>query len=146
MAVDKFEIKGLDQLLKSIEEKEPKKKVAVLRKAARSAMQRVKVDMIAGANINEGDLRESIDLRARTGSRSDKARVLTISCGPVKKKGRGKGGKDLKRINAKAIAQEYGTAKQQADPFIRPALEKNKRRVLEDLKKDLKKILESRRK
>lgn len=142
MPVDKFEVKGLDKLLKRIEETDPKKKVAVLRKAARKAMLPVKNDMISGANIDEGDLRASIDMRARTGSRRSRKRLLTIAVGPVKKRGSGKAGKTFNRINAKAIAQEYGTARQAAKPFIRPALEKNKRRVLNELKREVKKMWE----
>ena len=144
--IDRFEFQGLDKLLQRINETDPKKKVAVLRKSARKAMEPVKRDMIRGANIREGDLRASIDMRARTGSRRSRNRVLTISVGPYKKKGRGKAGKQLERVNAKAIAQEYGTVKQSPEPFIRPALERNRFRVLKNLTRDIKEIWEKNRK
>jgi len=145
MAKDNFTIDGLDKLIEQLEASDPMKKVAELRKHARRAMKPVLDHMKANANVKDGDLRESIVMRARVGSRSDRGRVLTISVGPLTSKSKGK---ELNRIASKAGAQEYGTSAhgQKAEPFIRPALEANKRSVVENLVAGVKAEYEKRQK
>ncbi len=138
-----IEVEGLSELHSRLKSLDPKKRVAEIRKAARKAMKPVVNSMKEGASEDTGDLKSSIAMRARTGSRSDSNRLLTISAGPIKKAVKADGEKHkLTGVNQKAIAQEYGNAKQTAKPFIRPALDNNKNTVLDILKDELKKQLD----
>lgn len=143
MAKESFSVDGLDELNRKLLQLDAKTGVATLRKAARKAMKPVEQAMREGAREDSGALKESIGMRARAGSRSDRRRVVTIAVGPVKKSaGRGESKRELENINQKAIAQEYGNAKQSAKPFIRPALDNNKNDVLDTLKTEFKNELE----
>ncbi len=57
--------------------------------------------------------------------------------GTRKKDTKANGGGMLIRVNQKAIAQEYGTARQKADPFLAPAMDSNVERVLAIFSADL---------
>lgn len=143
---ESFFIDGLKDLVKDLEDIDPKNRVKEIRAAARLAVQPIIEYQKANANFNLGDLEASINVAFRVGSRSDPARVLTARVGPMKKtSGRGDDKHDLIRINAKAIAQEYGNVKQVPIPFIRPSLENNKDRVMTIFKTELKRIVETRR-
>ena len=143
MPKDSFYIDGLADLNRKLLQLGAKTGVAALRKAARKAMKPVEDAMREGAREDSGALKASIGMRARVGSRSSKARAVTIAVGPVKKSaGRGDKKKDLVGVNQKAISQEYGNAKQSAKPFIRPALDQHKDAVLDTLKTEFKKELE----
>ena len=75
------------------------------------------------------------DIKIRSTSRMNDPRYLTVmtfKVGPSKKH------------HMKALAQEFGTVKQVAAPFIRPALDYNKTRVLRILAAELRYGIENR--
>lgn len=127
----KYKVRGLKELEKRLNGLDPKTKVAKLRAAGREALRPVLEHQRANVRVDEGDLRDSLAIRVRTGSRTNGARLLLFKVGPLKKVGGLRKGKlSLGRINAKALSQEYGNIRQTAKPFVRPSLEKNHRRVL----------------
>lgn len=130
-----FNVEGLAELEQALLQLEAKTGEKVLKSAGKRAMKPVEQAAIEGAGFNTGKLRESITTSARKGKGKSAARILV---GPLRKKARKKSGVGLDgRENAKAIAQEYGTSRQQAEPFLRPALDKNARRVLNDFADEL---------
>ncbi|WP_043316587.1 HK97-gp10 family putative phage morphogenesis protein [Microbulbifer sp. HZ11] len=130
----KFNVEGLGKLNRALLGLDAKTGSAVLRRAGRQAMKRVETAMRNGAKVDSGDLQDSIGMRASTAKGKSRDRVARITVGPLKKsKGRGDNKRDLHNTNQKAIAQEYGNAKQSAKPFIRPALENNIDSVLRDV-------------
>lgn len=116
----RMEVTGLAELereLIALGEKAGKK---LLRDAGRAALAIVEQDMKKHAGYDETakgpHMRESIKIRSTTRSR-DRA-VVVLRVGPSK------------QHYIKALAQEFGTVKQVPEPFIRPALDYNKNRVL----------------
>ncbi|MGS3430375.1 HK97-gp10 family putative phage morphogenesis protein [Serratia nevei] len=73
-------------------------------------------------------MRDSISIRSTTRGRSQ----VTLRVGPSKVH------------HMKALAQEFGTVKQVASPFIRPALDYNKTRVLRILAANVRYGIENR--
>ena len=130
----KFHVDGLAKMNSALLGLEAKTGSAVLRRVGRSAMKQVETAMRSGAKVDSGDLRDSIGMRASTAKGRSSGRIARITVGPLKKsKGRGSNKHDFNNLNQKAIAQEYGNAKQSAQPFIRPALENNVESILRDL-------------
>lgn len=130
----KFSVDGLAKLNSALLGLDAKTGSAVLRRAGKSAMKPVEEAMRSGARVDEGGLRDSITTRTSTAKGRSAGRVARIIVGPLKKtKGRGANKKSLGNLNQKAIAQEYGNAKQSAQPFIRPALENRTGSILRDL-------------
>lgn len=131
MTVKHFKVLGLKQIVTQLENLDPKQRVKELRKVGRAAMEPVIKSQQQGANVDSGDLRDSIGVRTRTGSNRDRKRLLTFQVGPMKKSfGRGDDKRSLSKINQKAVAQEFGNEKAEARPFIRPSLAKHKHEVL----------------
>jgi len=92
----------------------------LMRKAGREAARPMVTLMKAGANVSttasssytaesREHMRDSIKITTSSGSRSSASRFLKISVGPSGKH------------TQKAVAQEFGTAKQSAQPFVKPA-------------------------
>lgn len=126
--------KDFDRLLSELDQKVG---VKVLRDAGRAALAIVEADMKAHAGYDETSLgehmRDTIKIRSTTQIKDDRyATVVTLRVGPSKKH------------HMKALAQEMGTRKQVAKPFIRPALDYNKQKVLRILAIEIRYALENR--
>jgi HK97 gp10 family phage protein len=140
-----------DELAREIGDKEAKSKVLV--PAARKAMQPVLAQAQQNAPVDTGGLRLSLQVEARRPNRRDKrskyvsesdaviAVVTTASGRKLKQMSEGKGlerarkrltkmGVESSRFmgidsDARAIAQEFGSARNPQQPYLRPALESN---------------------
>lgn len=134
----KYGVKGFESLDKDLVSLDVKTGLKFMRKAGKKAMKSTQTLMKAGANVSNGiggldaglvHMRDDIKITTKAGSRRSKSRVLVIEVGPTKKH------------SQKAIAQEFGTAKQKAEPFIRRAGIQSKglqiRIIQAELKKDL---------
>ncbi|BEM76402.1 hypothetical protein SME38J_05050 [Serratia marcescens] len=109
----------------------------IMRKAGRSALEPVLSDMKAHAGYNPKGKGPHMrdDIKIRSTSRLNDPRYLTVitfKVGPSK------------AHHIKALAQEFGTVKQVAEPFMRPALDYNKSKVLRILAAELRYGLENR--
>lgn len=148
-----------DELAREIGDKEAKSKVLV--PAVRKAMQPVLGNAQQNAPVDTGGLRLSLQVEARRPNRRDRrskyvsstdtviAAVTTASGRKLKQMSEGKGlerarkrlekmGTDSSRFmgvdsDARAIAQEFGTARNPQQPYLRPALENNATVVANDL-------------
>lgn len=125
MQIDRWEVSGLQELEKSLNDIGAKAGLRTLRKAGREAMSGVQFAMAMGAGYDnattEGEhMRDSIKITTKKmdSKRGGKDNAIAVRVGPSK------------AHSQKAIAQEYGTAKQLADPFMRPALHENRHRVV----------------
>ncbi len=138
--------KLLKEMQSDFNESDQKK---ILTNAVRKAMQPVLSQARALAPVDTGALRASLRVEARKPSRKDKksiyvktsdvviATVTTAPSNVLAKKQflNHKTGKKQKGIpsDARAIANEFGTAKHGAKPYMRPALESQTGIVLDDL-------------
>lgn len=105
------------------------------RTAARNAMKPVQKQMQLGVNVDTGMMRSEVRMRtskAKGRSKSTKNRFLQVKVGVFRRK---KG--DPRNRVAAAVAQEFGTERQVADPFIRPALFANRNKVLSQFSAEL---------
>ncbi|ELB2829359.1 hypothetical protein QNF05_002016 [Vibrio alginolyticus] len=125
MQLDSWSVSGLKELEKALTELGQKAGLKALRKASRQAMGGVQLSMAMGAGYNsdspDGEhMRDSIKISTKKldSKHGGKDNALATRVGPSKKH------------SQKAIAQEYGTAKQAADPFMRPALYENRHRIV----------------
>ncbi|PSW53021.1 HK97-gp10 family putative phage morphogenesis protein [Photobacterium leiognathi] len=130
MANETWRVNGLKDLEKALTELGAATGVKVLRKAGRDAMSGVQMAMMMGAGVDpesEGEhMRDSIKITTKKMDRKGGSNnAVAIRVGPTKKH------------SQKAIAQEYGTEKQTADPFMRPALYENRHRVVDDFTTNL---------
>lgn len=118
----RMEVKGLDELERKLIALGEKVATKVLRDAGREALKVVEADMKQHAGFDEtasGEhMRDSVKIRSRKGSAKYQKTVISLRVGPGKKH------------HMKALAQEFGTVKQVARPFIRPALDYNVQTVL----------------
>ena len=116
----RMEVTGLAELERQLIALGEKAGTKVLREAGRAALQVVEQDMKEHAGYDESakgpHMRDSIKIRSTTRAKGNAVVVLRV--GPSKPH------------YIKALAQEFGTVKQIPDPFIRPALDYNKSRVL----------------
>lgn len=116
----RMEVTGLDELERQLIALGEKAGTKVLREAGRAALQVVEQDMKEHAGYDDSakgpHMRDSIKIRSTTRTKGNAVVVLRV--GPSK------------QHYIKALAQEFGTVKQIPDPFIRPALDYNKSRVL----------------
>jgi HK97 gp10 family phage protein len=126
----------------------------ILTNAVRKAMQPVLSQAKALAPVDTGALRASLRVEARKPTRKDKKSIYvktsdvviaTVTTAPSKVLAKKqflniKTGKKQKGIpsDARAIANEFGTAKHGAKPYMRPALESQTGIVLDDLAGSLK--------
>ncbi|WP_327021765.1 MULTISPECIES: HK97-gp10 family putative phage morphogenesis protein [unclassified Klebsiella] len=118
----RMEVKGLDELERQLTALGEKVATKVLRDAGREALKVVEEDMKQHAGFDEASpeehMRDTIKIRSRKGSAKYRSTVITLRVGPSKEH------------HMKAVAQEFGTVKQVAEPFIRPALDYNLQKVL----------------
>lgn len=152
-----------DELAREVGDKEAKSKILV--PAVRKAMQPVLGNAQQNAPVDTGGLRLSLQVEARRPNRRDRrskyvsntdtviAAVTTASGRKLKQMSEGKGlerararlakmGGDSSRFmgidsDARAIAQEFGTAKTPQQPYLRPALENNAMVVTNELGRTL---------
>jgi len=136
---DNVQVTGLDELERALVSIGAEMGYPILRKASRAAMKPVKTQMQENApfdddpNRDQGPhLRNKISVNVRKkGSRGSQQTAATTRVGPTK------------AHSQKAIAAEYGTTNQGAQPFIRSALFDNRYRVVETFKQVLRaKLLE----
>lgn len=124
-----IEVKGLQELERQLLAMGDKA-VKVMRNAGREALAPVLEDMKAHAGFDDASagehMRDTIKIRSTSRMNDDKyLTVITLRVGPSKKH------------HMKALAQEFGTIKQVAAPFIRPAIDYNKSRILRVLAVEL---------
>jgi len=130
---DPFAVEGLAELERKLVKIGAEMGYPILRKASREAMKPVKEQMKQTAPVdddpNRADgphMRDKISLSVRKkGSRRSKNTAATTKVGPAK------------AHSQKAIAAEYGNAKQTATPFIRSALFDNRYKVVATFKQVL---------
>lgn len=124
-----IEVKGMQELERQLLAMGDKA-VKVMRNAGREALAPVLDDMKAHAGFDDASagehMRDTIKIRSTSRMNDDKyLTVITLRVGPSKKH------------HMKALAQEFGTIKQVAAPFIRPAMDYNKSRILRVLAVEL---------
>lgn len=116
----RMEVTGLAELERQLIALGEKAGTKVLREAGKAALEIVEQDMKEHAGYDESakgpHMRDSIKIRSTTRAKGNAVVVLRV--GPSK------------QHYIKALAQEFGTVKQIPEPFIRPALDYNKSRVL----------------
>ncbi|HEK1093958.1 TPA: HK97 gp10 family phage protein [Proteus mirabilis] len=126
-----MKVEGLRELGEVLQRLEKDVQINILRQSGKSAMVPVLEDMKTHAGFDETvaseHMRDSIKIRS---SRSKKTKgAVLITVGPTQKH------------YMKARAQEFGTIKQIAHPFIRPALDYNKQAVLKILVSEIRDAL-----
>ena len=136
-------VKGFKEMQENLMKLDVKTGVKFLRKAGRKAMKPVEAHQKEKVHKDTGDTAAAITISTRKGGKTSRDRVVLIEVGPTKKSsGTGEDKKKLTGVNQKAIAQEYGNIKTEADPFIRPSLELNQQKVLDVVKSEFKKSVE----
>lgn len=126
MQIDRWEVSGLDELERKLTKLGAEMGWPVLRIACREAMKPVKQQMQQNAPFNEDPkreegphMRDKISLTTRKkGSKRSKNTAAVTRVGPTK------------QHSQKAIAAEYGTAKQSPTPFMRNSLFDNRHQVV----------------
>lgn len=126
-----MKVDGLRELGEALQRLEEDVQTKILRQSGRSAMSPVLEDMKSHAGFDEtvagAHMRDSIKIRTSRSKKTNGAVLITV--GPTKKH------------YMKARAQEFGTIKQIANPFIRPALDYNKQAVLKILVSEIRDAL-----
>ncbi|EGC0669096.1 HK97 gp10 family phage protein [Salmonella enterica] len=131
----KMEVTGLDELERQLMALGEKVGTKVLRDAGREALKVVEEDMKQNAGYDETStaqhMRDSIKIR-NSNRKSRGSTVVTLRVG------------SSKQHYMKALAQEFGTVKQVAEPFIRPALDYNVQTVLHVLAVEIRNGIQNR--
>lgn len=129
-------VSGLAELERKLIELGEKVGTQVLRDAGKAALEPVLEDMKQHAGFDDSasgeHMRDSIKIRSSS-SKSKGNAVVYLRVGPSKKH------------FIKALAQEMGTVKQVASPFIRPALDYNQAKVLRILAVEIRDRIENKR-
>ncbi len=121
----------VDQALKQLEEDFGAKtaQAKVLVPAVREAMRPVLLDARQNAPEDTGDLTRSLLVEARRPTKRDRRSKYVTQTDTVIAAVTTASGKKLAKMgiksDARAIAQEFGTARHPAQPYLRPALEAN---------------------
>jgi HK97 gp10 family phage protein len=124
-------IGDVDKALRALEEEFGDKlaRSKVLIPAVREALKPVLAQAKANAPVNSGDLVKSLIVEARRPTRRDKRSKYVTQTDTVIAAVTTASGKKLAKMgiksDARAIAQEFGTANHPAQPYLRPALESN---------------------
>ncbi|EBM6463694.1 hypothetical protein GPM74_003963 [Salmonella enterica] len=131
----RMEVTCLDDLERQLMALGEKVGTKVLRDAGREALKVVEEDMKQHAGYDETStaqhMRDSIKIR-NSNRKSRGSTVVTLRVGPSK------------QHYMKALAQEFGTVKQVAEPFIRPALDYNVQTVLRVLAVEIRNGIQNR--
>lgn len=132
----RMEVKGLDELERQLTALGEKVATKVLRNAGREALKVVEEDMKQHAGFDETSagqhMRDTIKISSGKGAAKYRSTVITLRVGPSK------------QHHMKALAQEFGTVKQVADPFLRPALDYNVQTVLRVLAVEIRNGIQNR--
>ncbi len=121
----------IEQALKQLEEDFGSKtaQARVLVPAVREAMRPVLNDAKQNAPQDTGDLTKSLLVEARRPTKRDRRSKYVTQTDTVIAAVTTASGKKLAKMgiksDARAIAQEFGTARHPAQPYLRPALEAN---------------------
>lgn len=134
----RMEVKGLQELERQLAAMGDKIAVKVLASAGKEAMQIVSADMQQHAGYDAEStgphMRDNIKTTSRNRMKDGRyLTVVTIRVGPSKEH------------TMKALAQEFGTVKQVASPFMRPALDFNRSKILSILAVRLREGIENNR-
>ncbi|HEE0042140.1 TPA: HK97 gp10 family phage protein [Citrobacter freundii] len=134
----RMEVQGLQALERQLQALGEKVAGKVLAAAGKEAMEIVQEDMQQHAGYDETSsgphMRDSIKVSSRNRMKDERwLTVVTIRVGPSKEH------------TMKALAQEFGTVKQVADPFMRPALDYNRAKILRILAVRLREGIENNR-
>lgn len=134
----RMEAQGLQELERQLQALGEKVAGEVMAAAGKEAMEIVQEDMQQHAGYDESSsgphMRDSIKVSSRNRMKDERwLTVVTIRVGPSKEH------------TMKALAQEFGTVKQVADPFMRPALDYNRAKVLRILAVRLREGIENNR-
>jgi HK97 gp10 family phage protein len=133
-----MEVKGLQELERELLALGEKIGTKVLTSAGKEAMEIVSDDMQQHAGYDESSpgphLRDNIKTTSKNRMKDSRwVTVVTIRVGPSKEH------------TMKALAQEFGTVKQVASPFMRPALDFNRAKILRILAVRLREGIENNR-
>jgi len=130
---------AFQELANEIGDKKATSKILV--PAVREAMKPVLAKARADAPVDTGGLRRSLQVEARRPNRKDKRSKYIASTDTVVSLVTTAPGKKLAKMgiasDARAIAQEFGTARNPAHPYLRTALESQSASVVNDLAKIL---------
>ena len=129
----------VDKALRALEEEFGDKmaRSKVLIPAMREALKPVLEQARANAPKDSGDLTKSLIVEARRPTRRDKRSKYVTQTDTVIAAVTTASGKKLAKMgiksDARAIAQEFGTAHNPAQPYLRPALESNAQTTINNL-------------
>ena len=132
-------IGDVDKALRALEEEFGDKlaRSKVLIPAVREALKPVLVEAIANAPKDSGDLVKSLVVEARRPTRRDRRSKYVTQTDTVIAAVTTASGKKLAKMgiksDARAIAQEFGTANHPAQPYLRTALESNAQTTVNSL-------------
>lgn len=130
---------AFEELANEIGDKKATSKILV--PAVREAMKPVLAKARADAPVDTGGLRRSLQVEARRPNRKDKRSKYIVNTDTVISLVTTAPGKKLAKMgiasDARAIAQEFGTARHPAHPYLRTALESQSTSVVNDLAKIL---------
>lgn len=131
----RMEVQGLAELERKLIALGEKAGTQLLRDAGKAALAPVLEDMQQHAGYDtsstEAHMRDDVKIRSST-ARTKGSTVVILRVGPSKKH------------FIKALAQEFGTVKQTPNPFIRPALDYNRAKVLRILAVEIRDRLQNR--
>lgn len=126
---------AFEELANEIGDKKATSKILV--PAVREAMKPVLAKARADAPVDTGGLRRSLQVEARRPNRKDKRSKYIVSTDTVISLVTTAPGKKLAKMgiasDARAIAQEFGTARHPAHPYLRAALESQSTSVVNNL-------------
>ena len=135
MPVEHYKTLGFDKLNKKLLALDTDLAWKALRQAGRETMKPVRDEIRAGANFDKDSegkhMRDSISIRIRKGSRKSRQRAATIKVGPTGPHAH------------KALAQEFGTKRQKAEPFIKKSFAKKRHSLLTNLHRFMKRRVDN---
>lgn len=130
---------AFEELANEIGDKKATSKILV--PAVREAMKPVLAKARANAPVDTGGLKRSLQVEARRPNRKDKRSKYIVSTDTVISLVTTAPGKKLAKMgiasDARAIAQEFGTARNPAQPYLRTALESESQNTVNMLAKIL---------
>jgi HK97 gp10 family phage protein len=115
-------VDGLRQIEKAMMELKPAAAKAVTRRVAKKALQPIADKAKSLAPEDEGNLRDAISVSTKARKGMQKPDAVNVFVGVATSEGR------------VAVNQEYGNEDHAAQPFMRPAWEGGKMKVLSDFK------------
>lgn len=151
-----MQLHGFKELNEALLQQEAKLQKKAVADAGKYAMKPVLQYQQEHVQVDTGDTKLALGISTSRAKLKGTSRVFTVFAGMVKKttgaaegkknfvgplQGEARKKRELVGVEQKALAQEYGTTKQQADPFIRPSLSKNIDVVISRLKEKLAEVL-----